>query len=244
MSRIFFISVIVSVIAWPVLANNDFSVQAVLRREALRSGYTLVNPAGTAQLGVPANAIRKTDKIRVKLNKVSHPENYYSAAQPISDLYRYSLHQPKPFQLKKALWLGLSYPSSYAERDTVIKYYDSTRDKWRPLKHQSTQADRYVQKGQLKKRHAIVAVFEKPSSDDIVQGIASWYDWTGAACNSFPIGSHIRITNVATGAAVESTIVSTGPFIPGRVVDLPREEFAQIADVSAGLVEVTVQLVE
>lgn len=244
MSRIFFVSVIVSVLAWPVLANNDFSVQAVLRREALRSGYTVVNPVGTAQLGVPANAIRKTDKIRVKLNKVSHPENYYGAAQPISDLYRYSLHQPNAFKLEKALWLGLSYPSSYAERDTVIKYYDSAADKWKKLKHQKKTSTDYVQSGHLKKRQGIIAVFEKPSPDDIVQGIASWYDWTGAACNSFPLGSRIRVTNVATGAAVESTVVSTGPFIPGRVVDLPREEFAKIADVSAGLIEVTVQLVE
>ncbi|EKD76410.1 MAG: Rare lipoprotein A [uncultured bacterium] len=97
---------------------------------------------------------------------------------------------------------------------------------------------------QLKRRQAIVAVFVKPVSSTVVQGTASWYDWTGAACNAFPIGSIIRVTNVATGASVESEVVSTGPFIPGRVVDLPREQFSQIADLSAGLAEVTVERIQ
>ncbi|HBY73127.1 MAG TPA: hypothetical protein DEG44_00345 [Candidatus Kerfeldbacteria bacterium] len=195
-------------------------------------------------MGVPAKSIKQVHKVRVKLDKVKHPENYYGDEQPISDLYRYSMHQPKPFRLNKALWLGLSYPSTYAERDTVIKYYDPSKDKWRPLRRQRNNSNSYIQSGQLRKKQGIIAVFEKPLSGDIVQGIASWYDWTGAACNSFPMGSRIRVTNVASGATVDSTIVSTGPFIPGRVVDLPREEFAQIADVSSGIVEVTVQLVE
>ena len=244
MYRIVLTSLILCFMALPSWASNQFSVQAILRRDALQAGYTVINAAGTAQLGVPAKAIKRVSKVRVKLNKVAHPENYYGDEQPVSDLYRYSLHQAKPWLLKKALWLGLSYPSAYAERNLVIKYYDPVQYTWRPLKRQSTKSDSYIQRGKLKKRHAIIAVFEKPSPDNIVQGIASWYDWTGAACNSFPMGSRIRVTNVATGATVESTIVSTGPFIPGRVVDLPREEFSQIADLSAGVVEVTVQLVE
>lgn len=244
MYRILFASLSLCLFALPTWAKDSFSVEAVLRRDALQAGYTVVNPAGTAQLGVPAKAVKRVNKVRVKLGKVAHPENYYGDEQPISDLYRYSFHQTKSFRLDKPVWLGLSYPAAYADRTTVLKYYDPAKDAWRRLPHQSTNTDNYIQKGQLKKKHGIIAVFEKPADGDIVQGIASWYDWTGAACNSFPMGSRIRVTNVATGATVESTIVSTGPFIPGRVVDLPRAEFAQIADVSAGIVEVTVQLVK
>lgn len=244
MFRFLLTSLMLCSFALPTWASSEFSVQAVLRRDALQAGYTITNSAGTAYVGVPAKAIKYGHQVRVKLGKVMHPENYYGDDQPISDLYRYSLHQPKPFRLQKALWLGLSYPSIYADRATVIRYYDSAEDKWKRLKHQSTQTGSYVQVGHLKKKHGIIAVFKKTAPDDIVQGMASWYDWVGAACNSFPLGSRILVTNVMTGATVESTIVSTGPFIPGRVVDLPREAFAEIADLSSGVVEVTVQLVE
>lgn len=228
----------------PVWADDGLSVTAVLHRDALSAGYTVVNPAGTAALGVPANAVKQTAKVRVKLSKVAHPENYYGDEQPISDLYRFSLHNQSAFKLKKKLWLRLSYPSAYAERDKVIKYYDSASNQWRKLTALNDNTTTYNVTGHLKKKHGIIAAFEQPNTDNIVQGIASWYDWTGAACNAFPLGSQIRVTNVATGAYVDATVVSTGPFIPGRVVDLTREDFSTIADLSAGVVEVTVQQID
>lgn len=232
------------VLVSPVWADDGLSVTAVLRRDALAAGYTVVNPAGTAAVGVPANAVTQVAKVRVQLSQVVHPEDYYGDEQPVSDLYRFSLHNQKSFQLKKKLSLRLSYPSTYAGRDLVIKYYDSVADRWRKLAALANNEETYTVTGRLKKKQGIIAVFEKPSADDIVQGMASWYDWTGAACNAFPLGSVIRVTNVATGAAVDATVVSTGPFIPGRVVDLTRDDFAQIADLSTGVVEVTVQQID
>ncbi|MBI4407679.1 MAG: hypothetical protein HY565_04245 [Candidatus Kerfeldbacteria bacterium] len=229
------------VLVSPVWADDGLSVTTVLHRDALSSGYTVVNPAGTAALGIPGNAVKQTAKVRVKLSKVAHPEDYYGDEQPISDLYRFSLHNQSTFKLKKKLWLRLSYPSAYADRDKVIKYYDSATDRWRKLTAFNDNTTTYNVTGHLKKKHGIIAAFEKPSDENIVQGMASWYDWTGAACNAFPLGSQIRVTNVATGAYVDTTVVSTGPFIPGRVVDLTRADFAAIADISAGVVEVTVQ---
>lgn len=232
------------VLIQPVWADDGLTVTAVLRRDALAAGYTVVNPAGTAALGVPGHAIKQTAQVRVKLSKVAHPENYYGDEQPISDLYRFALHNQTTFKLKKKLWLRLSYPSSYTERDKVMKYYDSASNRWRKLTALNDDTTTYNITGHLKKKHGIIAVFEQPSADDIVQGMASWYDWTGAACNAFPLGSVIRVTNVSTGAYVDSTVVSTGPFIPGRVVDLTRNDFAQIADLSTGVVEVTVQQID
>lgn len=243
MYRFVLTSLAVCVFAWPAVASSDFAVEAVLRQDALQAGYTVTNPAGTARLGVPAKAIKRVSKVRVKLNKVSHPERYDGDMQPISDLYRYSLHHSQPWRLRQALWLGLSYPSAYTD-GLVIKYYDAATHTWKRLHHQATQSHQSMQQGTLKKKRGIVAVFAESSNEAVVQGIASWYDWTGAACNAFPLGSRIRVSNVATGASVDATVVSTGPFIPGRVVDLPRADFAQIADVSAGVVEVTVHLLE
>jgi hypothetical protein len=225
------------------LAADLFSVETVLRRDALRSGYTLVNPTQTAWLGLPADSVSGAKKLRVKLSKVAHPEKYYGTSQPISDLYRYSFQSQDTFKLKQPVALQLSYPASYGGQTIVVKYYDSVVNRWRPVGKQSNVNNLLVQRGRLLKKHAIIALFEKNASGEVVEGLASWYDWTGAACNSFPMGSRIRTTNVATGAYVDSTIVSTGPFIPGRVVDLTRDDFSKIADLSAGVATVTVQLV-
>src|SRR3989338_2140281 len=159
MSRFLLTSVMLCLFALPTWARSEFAVQTVLRRDALQAGYTIINPAGTARVGVPAKSIKQVHKVRVKLDKVKHPENYYGD------------DQPKPFLLNKALWLGLSYPSTYAERDTVIKYYDPSKDKWRPLRRQRNNSNSYIQSGQLRKKQGIIAVFEKPLSGDIVQGI-------------------------------------------------------------------------
>ena len=99
--------------------------------------------------------------------------------------------------------------------------------------------------GALKHKYAVLGVFavEQQVGEDVVQGLASWYDWHGAANNEFPMGSTIRVTNVATGASVDTVIVSRGPYISGRVVDLTRDDYAAIADLSSGIVEVTVQQV-
>jgi hypothetical protein len=229
----------------PMLSQAaELNITTAIDAATLEIGYTVVNSAGTAWVGIPAKAVRQTERLRVKLSPVAHPENYYGDEQPISDLYRFSLHAAEGFKLKKALHLKLSYPSSYHDRTVVMKYYDSAKDRWRVLDDQSDHSSALTHSAHLKKKQAIIALFEKPAEGDVVQGVASWYYGTGAACNSFPMGSRIRVTNIDTGAYVDTTIVSSGPFVPGRVVDLTDSDFAQIASLSAGVVNVTVQAIE
>jgi rare lipoprotein A len=53
------------------------------------------------------------------------------------------------------------------------------------------------------------------------------------------MGSVITVTNGA-GVSVTCKVVSRGPFVTGRVVDLARSTFAALGPVSKGLVTVTV----
>jgi rare lipoprotein A len=68
------------------------------------------------------------------------------------------------------------------------------------------------------------------------EGIASWYGAesgrrtandepfpTGeatAAHRSLPFGSHVRVTDMATGRSVVVRVNDRGPFVPGRIMDL------------------------
>jgi hypothetical protein len=90
-----------------------------------------------------------------------------------------------------------------------------------------------------------------PNSGDTFQfapaeGLASWYgyDHIGrktadggwfdpealtAAHRSLPFGTIVRVTRLSTGRTVEVTINDRGPYIEGRIVDLPRANSASKA---------------
>jgi rare lipoprotein A len=53
------------------------------------------------------------------------------------------------------------------------------------------------------------------------------------------MGSVIKVTN-AGGVSVTCKVVSRGPFVTGRVVDLAKSTFAQLGPVTQGLVGVAV----
>jgi resuscitation-promoting factor RpfB len=77
------------------------------------------------------------------------------------------------------------------------------------------------------------------------EGKASWYDnpYGGytAAHRTLPRGSVVTVTNVANGRSVEVRINDRGPFVDGRVIDLNREAFAELAPPSEGVVRVRVE---
>lgn len=61
----------------------------------------------------------------------------------------------------------------------------------------------------------------------LCSGIASWFNPSRAystryvcAMNVAPIGLGVRIVNVDNGRSATCLVVGTGPFVPGRVLDV------------------------
>jgi hypothetical protein len=73
-------------------------------------------------------------------------------------------------------------------------------------------------------------------------GAATWYDppWSGltAAHPWLPFGTHVTVTDLATGRSVTVVIDDRGPFSPGRIIDLSPEAFAQLAPLGHGVLRV------
>jgi len=74
------------------------------------------------------------------------------------------------------------------------------------------------------------------------EGDASWFAADGmvAAHRTLPIGSTVKVTNLATGQSVIVTINQRGPYVDGRVIDLSNEAFSQLAPLGAGTIKVRV----
>lgn len=85
------------------------------------------------------------------------------------------------------------------------------------------------------------AVVPTVSGEGSQGGEASWLNTIPSgtcANNAAPMGSVITVTSA--GISVTCRVVSRGPFVAGRVVDLAMATFATLGPVSRGLVPVSV----
>ena len=58
-----------------------------------------------------------------------------------------------------------------------------------------------------------------------------------AAHKTLPMGTRVRVTNLANEKSVEVKINDRGPYIKGRVIDLSRGAFQQIAPLKQGIIK-------
>lgn len=65
-----------------------------------------------------------------------------------------------------------------------------------------------------------------------------------AAHKKLPFGTKIRVTNLANGKTIVVKINDRGPFVKGRILDLSRSAFSSIANVSSGIIEVKIEVIE
>ena len=56
-----------------------------------------------------------------------------------------------------------------------------------------------------------------------------------AAHRSLPLGTRLRVTNLANGRTVRVRVNDRGPYVPGRIVDLSREAARAIGMVESGV---------
>ncbi|MEA2625137.1 MAG: rare lipoprotein [Candidatus Binatota bacterium] len=65
-----------------------------------------------------------------------------------------------------------------------------------------------------------------------------------AAHPSLPLGSRVRVTNLANGESVDVRINDRGPFIDGRIIDLSYRAARTIGIVEYGVVTVAVEPID
>lgn len=65
-----------------------------------------------------------------------------------------------------------------------------------------------------------------------------------AAHKTLPFNSRVRVTNLDNGKSTVVRINDRGPFIEGRIIDLTRSSFSDIADTNRGLARVKIEVIE
>ncbi len=74
-------------------------------------------------------------------------------------------------------------------------------------------------------------------------GKATWYDFTAGTCahRTLPMGTTVRVTNLATGGSTTCRVADRGPFADGRILDLSRDVFERLAPGSKGVIPVSAE---
>jgi len=77
---------------------------------------------------------------------------------------------------------------------------------------------------------------------NVEEGGASWYDHHPGECahRTLAFGTVVTVTNVANGATATCIVSDRGPFDSGRIIDLDRGVFEQLADPSVGVISVRI----
>ncbi|MEK7570556.1 MAG: RlpA-like double-psi beta-barrel domain-containing protein [Patescibacteria group bacterium] len=79
-------------------------------------------------------------------------------------------------------------------------------------------------------------------------GIASWYASRkypdGVAHNRYPMGTKLKVTNLENNKSTVVKVVSRGPYVRGRVIDLVSTAFKKIKGKNGGLAQVKVAVVD
>ena len=101
--------------------------------------------------------------------------------------------------------------------------------------------DRHVMQEAVPERRVVGVATSSGGPSGSQVGEASWYDtpWSGltAAHPWLPFGTHVTVTNIATGESVVVVINDRGPF-GGRIIDLSAEAFAVLAPLGQGVMQV------
>ena len=127
-------------------------------------------------------------------------------------------------------------------------FWDGVSKTWKPLPG-TNDIENQLTRAVIHLPYAILAVFQIP---DEFEAWASWYgDWLtpsspyNCASNNHKIGSYVRVCRSDNpGKCVKVKVVSTGPFVDNRIVDLTKTAFSAIGNPGGGVVDVTVVSVD
>ena len=223
-----------------VLEKSAYRVR--LDQATLEKGYTVSNSENSNfKVGIfpntidqPATVVFKT----INMGDAAFPEGL----EKVSDIYSFELNTVEAVEFARpvVLSLELTEPNDYKKE---VYYYDSNKGAWIPLPSRTSPGGDEV-RAFIHLKYAKVVVLK--NSNIMEAGYASWYRSSrypyGAASNDYPYGARLRVTNLANGEWGDVTVVSTGPVVPGRIIDLTHNAFSAIADLYIdGVVRVQVE---
>lgn len=223
---------------------RNATVRLHLDEATQAKGFSLFSQDHNLTLGVPPDSLPARHRIRVSLKRrgtIPKQIRKHGDQELYSPVYSFDVYNKQTVWPLKPLWLKLHYVGD-ADVSLSLAYWDSHAKKWILLSSQHDSVAQTVTAG-VSIPYALIALVETPPDHILESGLASWYTSEYAAHRTLPFGTLLKVTNTDNGKGVIVEVGDRGPFIDGRILDLPVFAFEQIASLGAGVIPITVELV-
>ncbi len=224
------------------MSDQETSEQTIyLDKETIAKGYTVSSFNDSLKLSLVPGILTQDTRVDTKII----PEEEMTMPwrmRRVSDIYEFEFFNKDAYEDQKPFYIQVDYSDS--DEYKQVFFYDSIHGEWRPLPTTDHPEQEFV-RSLIHLPYARIAVFSHPET--MTSGKASWYAFRGGnytASPDFPRGSRLRIFNLENDKFVDVEVNDYGPdrsIHPDRPVDLDKEAFAKIADLSAGIIDVKVE---
>ncbi len=222
-----------------------------LDQKTILKGYTFVAPDNDFKVGVVDKAV--TEPVTVRFKQI--PDSYMIAplkkapGRQASHIWEFDLlaDDGQISQLVKPIYLAIKITNQTMNRK-IMYYWDKGRQVWIALPS-SIDLENKLIRAVIHLPYARVALFDEPDATTY-EAWASWYpteltkrNRLGCASNVYPLNTPLWVCRLDDLSKCTITrVISRGPYVEGRVVDLTKAAFERIGNPRGGILGVRVFL--
>lgn len=212
-------------------------------------GYTFVSPEEDFKVGVVDGAVAEPMTVRFKQIPDSHMLLPLEKApgERASAIWEFDLlaDDGSVGELVRPIYLAVGIESAKMNRK-VMYYWDKGQETWRILPS-SIDLESGLIRSVIYLPYARVALFDEPD-ETTYEAWASWYptelttrNMLGAAANVYAYNTPLWVCRLDDlSVCTISRVISVGPFVEGRVIDLTKAAFENIGNPRGGVLGVRV----
>lgn len=200
-------------------------------------GYTFVSPDSDFKVGVRDMAVVEPVTVRFKKIPTSHMLTplEYKTGEIASDIWEFDIlaDDGSVGTLVRPIYVAIGITNEKMNRK-VMHYWDKGLSMWRALPS-SIDLENKIIRAEIYLPYARLALFDEADAT-VYEADASWYptelttrNMLGCASNVYPMNTPLWVCRVDDLSVCTYTrVISRGPYVDGRVVDLTKAGFENI----------------
>lgn len=217
-------------------------------------GYTLESGDGLFRLGIRPNTLNVSTRVDVKtLDASLMEETLPTDKELVGEIYLFDILNKTSYDGTDFFFLEIRYPTDESDVASQmhgrrrIYFWNGVSGAWEELPSEDSPENTSV-RALIHLPYARLAIFEETIPET---GKASWYAYKGCDCAAspdYPKGTMLVVTRADDPTrSVTVRVNDYGPdrsVHPDRVIDLDSVAFKQLASLGAGVIDVTVKLLQ
>ena len=219
--------------------EEDLYIHTLRLDEAtILKGYTFISPNEDFKVGVRDRAV--TEPITVRFKKIPDTHMLYpltkAPGEKASAIWEFDLlaDDGQIGTLSRPIYVAIGIENEKMNRK-VMYYWDKGKEMWRALPS-SIDLENKIIRAVIFLPYARLALFDEPDGTTY-EAMASWYpteltmrNQLGCASNVYAMNTPLTVCRLDDLKKCTITrVISRGPYVDGRVIDLTKAAFENIA---------------